>query len=212
MIGGILLAAGTSRRFGGDKLSFPLPDGTLIAVASAATLVAALPRVVAVVRPGARAHAALRACGAQVVVCPRADEGMGTSLAWGVAATAGWTGWVVALADMPFVKPVTVSALVAAVTHGAALAAPRYQGRRGHPVCFGASYREALLELRGDRGGRDLLRSAGNRIRLLDCDDPGVLADIDTPAAMERLVSPPGTVAAPPVTNGVQRTVPWSVE
>lgn len=134
MIGGLLLAAGSARRFGGDKLLACLPDDTPIAVAAASTLVAVLPRVVAVVRPGAdELGAALRECGTQVLVCPRAGEGMGTSLAWGVTATPDWTGWLVALADMPFVKAATVTALAAAVADGAAIAAPRYQGRRGHP-------------------------------------------------------------------------------
>jgi molybdenum cofactor cytidylyltransferase len=194
VIGAVLLAAGSSRRFGGDKLLAPLADGTPIGFATASTLVATLPSVVAVVRPGAAALAAgLRACGAEIVICPRADEGMGTSLAWGVAATAGWSGWVVALADMPFVQPATVGKLVAAVAGGAALAAPRYEGKRGHPVCFGASYREALLALTGDRGGRELLRAAGDRLHLVDCDDPGVLADIDTPAELERVAPRSGT-------------------
>jgi molybdenum cofactor cytidylyltransferase len=63
---GILLAGGSGTRFrasgGGDKLLHPLPDGTPIAVAALRQLVAAVPRVVAVVRPGADSlAAALRA-------------------------------------------------------------------------------------------------------------------------------------------------------
>ena len=194
VIGAVLLAAGSGRRFGSDKLLAHLADGTPIAVAAATTLVATLPRVVAVVRPDAATlTAALRECGAEVVACPRADEGMGASLAWGVAATAGWTGWVIALADMPFLQSATVRTLAAAVATGAALAAPRYQGRRGHPVCFGPSYRDTLLALTGDRGGRDLLCAAGDRLHLFDCDDPGVLADIDTPDDFERLAPHSGT-------------------
>jgi molybdenum cofactor cytidylyltransferase len=118
---------------------------------------------------------------------------MGTSLAWGVAAASDWTGWVVALADMPFVQPATVKMLAAALAGGAALAAPRYQGRRGHPVCFGPSYRKALLGLSGDRGGRDLLRAAGDLLHVVDCDDPGVLVDIDTPLELQRVAARPGT-------------------
>ncbi|MGE5791410.1 MAG: NTP transferase domain-containing protein, partial [Bacteroidota bacterium] len=79
---GILLAGGASTRFGSNKLLHPLPDGTPIAVASLGNLKAALPRVVAVVRPGADAVAQLlRAGGAEVTVCDRADDGMGTTLA-----------------------------------------------------------------------------------------------------------------------------------
>ena len=194
MIGAILLAAGSGRRFGGDKLLAPLPNGTPVAVAAAATLVAALPHLVAVVRPGAETLAeALRGCGAEVVVCPRADDGMGSSLAWGVAATRDWNGWVVALGDMPWVATATVSAVAAAVAAGAPLSAPRYQGRRGHPVCFGRSYRDSLLVLTGDRGGRSIVEAAGDRVCHVDCDDPGVLADIDRQADIERFAFRAGT-------------------
>lgn len=183
-----MLAAGSARRFGSDKLLAALPDGTPVCVAAASTLVATLPEVVAVVRPGAvMLTAALQDCGARVVVCPRADEGMGASLACGVAATPDWDGWLVALADMPCVRAATVQAVAAAVRNGAPLAAPRFQGRCGHPVCFGASYREALAALTGDRGGRDLVQAASDRLCLVDCDDPGVLLDIDTPDDIERI-------------------------
>jgi molybdenum cofactor cytidylyltransferase len=47
--------------------------------------------------------------------------------------------------------------------------------------------------LRGDRGGRTLLEAAGDSVHYIDCDDPGVLADIDTPADLERLVLLAGT-------------------
>jgi molybdenum cofactor cytidylyltransferase len=194
VIGAVLLAAGSGRRFGSEKLLEPLPDGTPLAVATALTLLATLPDVVAVVRSDAtRLGAILKHHGAKIVICPDAHEGMGTSLAWGVASTPDWKGWVVALADMPFVKPATISELVAAVAGGAVIAAPRYRGTRGHPVCFGASCRETLIGLRGDRGGRDLVRAAGERLHQLDCDDPGVLADIDTPADLEQLAARFGT-------------------
>jgi molybdenum cofactor cytidylyltransferase len=194
LIGAILLAAGSSRRFGTDKLLASLPDGTPIAVAAASTLVKTLPRVVAVVRPESDMLAsALRSCGTEVVVCPHADDGMGSSLAWGVAAAGDWDGWVVALADMPWVTAATVQAVAAAVAEGAWLSAPRYRGTRGHPVCFGARQRAALLALRGDRGGRTLLEAAGDSVHYIECDDPGVLADIDTPADLERLTLHGGT-------------------
>ena len=64
---GILLAAGSASRFGGDKLLAPLSDGMQVGVAALRNLAAAVDAVVAVVRPGDDAlAAALAARGARV--------------------------------------------------------------------------------------------------------------------------------------------------
>lgn len=192
MIGAILLAAGSASRFGSDKLLACLPDRTPIALAAARTLIAAVPQAVVVVRAGAgKLEALLRTTGLGVTVCPNADEGMGASLAWGVAVTKDWDGWIVTLADMPFIRPATISAVAAAITKGsAAIAAPSYRGERGHPVGFSAAYRDALLALQGDRGASDVVAAAGDRLHLIACDDPGVLADIDVPDDLAGLAFP----------------------
>ncbi len=177
---GILLAAGRARRFGSDKLVHPLADGTAMAVASADTLRAVLPRTVAVVRSDNEALADLFAWhGIEMVVAAHADSGMGASLAAGVAATAGAAGWVVALGDMPFILRKTVAQVADALAGGAALAAPSYKGRRGHPVGFSARHRDALLSLREDEGARGLIQKHAAELVLVECDDPGVLVDID---------------------------------
>ena len=84
---GILLAAGQGSRYaaqrpGADKLLASLPQGPCVAVASARRLRAAVDSVVAVVRPGNAALAALlRAEDCRVIEADPAGEGMGTSLA-----------------------------------------------------------------------------------------------------------------------------------
>jgi molybdenum cofactor cytidylyltransferase len=177
---GILLAAGAAKRFGGGKLLHPLADGTPLGVASARNLLAALPDVVAVVRPGDDAlAAALRAAGCEVAVCADAIHGMGNSLAHAVAARRDAGGWVIALADMPSLRPATIAAVARAIEGGAALAAPAYQGRRGHPVGIANRFRDDLLKLDGDAGARDIVAAHQDEIVLLDGDDAGVLLDID---------------------------------
>jgi len=184
---GILLAGGSARRFGADKLLHPLPDGTPIAVAAARNLAAALARVVAVVRPGApELERALRAAGADVTVCPNAAEGMGVTLAHAVRAAGGADGWVVALADMPFVDPESIRRVAAAVAGGAAIAAPDYRGERGHPVGFAGAYRAALERLTGDAGAREIVKADAGALVRVAVDDPGVVRDIDTPADLAR--------------------------
>lgn len=180
---GILLAAGRGTRFGGPKLLAPLADGTPLGVAAARSLCSAVPEVVAVVHPADRElRRQLVATGARLVECAEAEAGMGVSLAAGVGATAEADGWVIALADMPYIRVDSIDLLVRALTDGAALVAPCYRGQRGHPVGFGAEFGPALRALQGDRGARDLLARHADRLQCLEVDDPGILRDVDTPA------------------------------
>lgn len=179
---GILLAAGAGTRFGGDKLMHRLPDGTPMALAAAEALRAACPRVVAVVRPGDEALARLlAAAGCEPVFCPQAHRGMGHSLAAGVQATPDADGWLVALADMPFIAADSHRAVLASLRAGASLAAPIHDGRRGHPVGFARTWLSELTALTGDRGARAILESNRRQLTLCPVDDPGVIQDIDRP-------------------------------
>jgi len=183
---GILLAAGRGRRFDPlgqrNKLLQTLPGGEPVVAASARTLLAVLPRVIAVVPPddggvGER----LRALGVEVTECLDADSGMAASLVHAIRhSLPDARAWLVALGDMPFVAPRTVQALLDALADGADIAAPVHAGRRGNPVAFGAVHLPALLALEGEYGARTLLRSMP--VREVAVDDPGIVRDIDTPA------------------------------
>jgi molybdenum cofactor cytidylyltransferase len=186
---GILLAAGRGSRFdasgGKDKLLAILSDGRPVAVASAEALLGVTGRVIAVIRPGREALAAvLRAAGCEVLVCPDSDKGMGHTLAFAVAQSmpAGG-GWIVALADMPHVKPATILALKDAVEGGALTAAPLHGGRRGNPVAFSAVHAPALLALEGDQGARSLVNTPATL--LIAVDDPGIHRDVDQPSDLD---------------------------
>jgi molybdenum cofactor cytidylyltransferase len=186
---GILLAAGRGARFGGAKLLAPLPTashgvaaGTPIGVASARHLLAALGHLIAVVRPGdPLLHAALAATGARVIVCPRADEGMGASLACGVAAAPTDAGCIVALADMPWIAPATIVLVAEALRRGASIVAPVHRGERGHPVGFAARHRAALQALSGDEGARSVVAANPGAVTTFVVDDPAVVRDVDLP-------------------------------
>jgi molybdenum cofactor cytidylyltransferase len=106
---GILLAAGRGRRFDPDgvedKLQQTLPDGNSVALTAAQHLSSVMKQVVVVVRPDNRAllqefqHQLY-----EVVICHDADQGMAASLTCGLRQAARSKGWIIALADMPFVR------------------------------------------------------------------------------------------------------------
>lgn len=181
-VAGILLAAGSASRFGSNKLLHPLLTGVPIAVTAARNLKAALPYSIAVVRPGADELAALlRAEGLEVVVCMNANEGMGASLACAVAATGEVAGYVIALADMPFIRASSLEAVRESVQSGVPFVAPYFRTYRGHPVGIGGGYREELLAATGDEGARKLLQRHAAELVKIPVGDPGVVRDVDTP-------------------------------
>ena len=184
---GILLAAGASKRFGSDKLMHTLAGTTPVAVAALANLRSAIPHVIAGVRPGVPLlENRLSEAGATVILCANADEGMGASLATAVGASGDVAGWVIALADMPYIRPETIAKIAASLAEGAAIVAPSYRGERGHPVGLSARFRAQLEALGGDEGARSVLRQHAQLVKLIEVDDPGVCRDIDTPADLQR--------------------------
>lgn len=83
---------------------------------------------------------------------------------------AGWSRW-------PICR--SFRRVTSALANGAPLAAPFCNGQRGHPVGFGAEFRDALLDLSGDEGARSLVMANETRLHRIVCYDPGVLADVD---------------------------------
>ena len=184
-IAGILLAAGAATRFGGGKLLAKVADGTTVGRGACANLVAVVPDVIAVVRPGDDELAGeLAAAGATVTVCPGAQAGMGASLAHGVRAAGDVDAVLIALADMPWIRPETLAAVAAELRQGEQLVVPRFRDRRGHPVGFGRVHFAALTALGNDEGAREVIAKATG-IRWIDVDDPGVLRDVDVPGDLD---------------------------
>ena len=199
---GLLLAAGRGRRFaaasaagaaqgdarGCDKLLARIGDLTVAGCALRA-LSAGCDAVVAVVR--ADASEALRAAlhGARQVVADDADAGMGHSLAAAARAALDEAPDAVLVlpADMPFLAHATVRAIADAARAGPAgerarriVVPTRADGRRGHPVAFGAAHLPELARLAGDLGARALLERCPSTP--LAIEDPGILRDVDTPS------------------------------
>jgi molybdenum cofactor cytidylyltransferase len=179
---GILLAAGRGLRFdpqgGSNKLLQALDDGDLVVTATAKKLLAVLPAVVAVVRPGAdEVTNRLRELGCQVTVCATADQGMGASLVHALSNAREADGWLIALADMPYVRAATMEVLIEAIRDGASIAVPTFHGRRGNPVAFSKAHLPHLLQLGGDEGARRLL--ATYPVTKIIVEDEGIHSDID---------------------------------
>ncbi|MGF1456945.1 MAG: NTP transferase domain-containing protein [Alphaproteobacteria bacterium] len=197
-LGALVLAAGSSRRFGPEaKLLADLGGQTVLAHALRPYGTWAFAVRVLVTAPGQDAQAAQgAAAGWRIAVNPCAQEGMGTSLAWGVSAllddpqAPALDGILVGLADMPLVTADVVQGLVGAFSAKRAdwdCVAPVHDGRRGHPVLFARACFDGLAACRGDEGARHVIAAAGDRAGLWPCPDPAILMDVDTHEELDAL-------------------------
>ena len=191
----VVLAAGQGSRFQGaqHKLAQSLGTSSVLGMTLRHALATQLPVVVvttALLAEVVRGHVASR----DIVVLPSTPAaaqasgyggwGMGQSIAAGVAAVSGASGWLLLPGDMPMVKPSTMLA-VAEMLEQHPVAYAQHTGRRGHPVGFSAELYSELVTLNGDEGARRLI--ARYPSHAVDVDDPGVLMDVDTVADLSHV-------------------------
>ncbi len=190
MIAGLLLAAGRSARFGGDKLLAPL-HGRPVLFWSAAAMAMEVDVLYVVVPTNATARIdALEGIPAIVVQHARSDDGMASSIAAGIAALpSDADAVVIALADQPLVAPSVTRRLCDRWRAGGATAvAPRYGDGRGHPVLFARAAFAALAALQGDTGARAVLDALGDEVVQIPV-DASMPVDVDTPEALRALAA-----------------------
>ncbi|MFE2597127.1 NTP transferase domain-containing protein [Streptomyces sp. NPDC059396] len=195
-VAGLLLAAGGGRRLGGrPKALLPHRGRPLVEHAARALREGGCGPVHVVLGAAAdevRHRADLPGC--VLVDNPDWADGMGSSLRAGLASLTGTDAGaaLVLLVDQPGIGAAAVARLVSApavVRSGPdALVSASYDGRRGHPVLFGARrWAEIAADARGDRGARGYLRAHESEIVLIECGDVAQAYDIDTEEDLSHL-------------------------
>ncbi|MFD0169598.1 NTP transferase domain-containing protein [Streptomyces decoyicus] len=189
---GLLLAAGGGRRLGGrpkallDHRGRPLVEHAARALRDGGCHPVHI--VLGAAADSVRERADLSAYG--ISENPDWAQGMGSSLRVGLAALAdsGADAVVVSLVDQPGIGAAAVARVVAAYEGGTSLASAAYDGRRGHPVLFGADrWADIAATAEGDRGARAYLRRHAGDLTLVECSDIAEPYDIDTPEDLRRL-------------------------
>jgi molybdenum cofactor cytidylyltransferase len=177
-VAGVVLAAGASTRLGRPKQEIVLDEATaetLVERTVRAALEADLSPVVVVVQPGASFVDRLRGC--VVVTNEHAGEGMASSIRCGIQALRDVAGAVVMTCDQVKMRAEHLRQLCAKPEQ---VTGSRYAGKAGVPAYFPAAVFAELMNLKGDVGARDLLRSA------VAIEDEGLTLDIDTESDLKR--------------------------
>jgi molybdenum cofactor cytidylyltransferase len=197
-VAAIVLAAGRASRMGSNKLLAEL-DGMPIVrrTVTAALASQARPVVVVTGHEAAAVREALSGLDITFAHNPAYAEGMSTSLRAGLAAAGPIDAALVCLGDMPRLLARHLDAVIAAHRgHEAAaetIIVPTYDRKRGNPVLWPRRYFAEIAHLTGDVGARALIERYADHVCFLPIDDPAILVDVDTPAALAALRGEPGT-------------------
>ncbi|MEZ2681123.1 MULTISPECIES: nucleotidyltransferase family protein [Providencia] len=107
------------------------------------------------------------------------STGLGDSIAFGVKNTSNLDGWIIHLADMPYINS-RLFIRIANELKQHTLVRPVYNSLPGHPVGISAKYYSDLIKLSGDEGAKSILQD--NFVYKLDINDENVVKDIDYPS------------------------------
>jgi molybdenum cofactor cytidylyltransferase len=191
-ISALLLAAGMSERMGrGVKQLLPLGAKRMIEVSLGNLLASHVDEVIVVlgfaaeeIRPFVNADERVK-----VVVNSQFEQGMSSSIRAGIKIVDPCcTAVLIALADQPFILAEVINLLIDRFATGEkGIVLPVHHGQRGHPVILSRQYERELVALRGDAGGREIVRNHPEDCLEVEVDAKGVVMDIDTPEDYQRI-------------------------
>ena len=191
-IDGVLLAAGSSSRFGsGVPKQLVELGGEPLVLRAAVALVRSNLRHVTVVTGShdEEVRRVLRGLGVLFVHNPSWEEGQSTSVRAGLRSVdrSAHAACFVPC-DQPFLDAATVDRLVRSFDPDCRpIVVPTFGGRRGAPVLFARQFFEELLTIEGDQGGRQLLSKHADLVSEVELAHEKPLLDVDTMDELDRL-------------------------
>jgi CTP:molybdopterin cytidylyltransferase MocA len=187
-VAAVILAAGTSRRFGSPKQLAVVEGRSLIEHVMGAAMTAGLEPVVVVVPVWLSPPGALDAEAAQWVRNPFPERGMSHSLRLGLGALGPRTSAaLILLGDQPGMQAATMTAVVGARGSRPIVAASA-EGVLAPPVLIERSHFHLAFGLSGDVGLRELLRENPDLVTTVTV--PAHAVDVDTPEDLGRVGDP----------------------
>ena len=179
----VILAAGSSRRMGSQKLLLPFGQNTIIGTVIDNVLNSSVDHVMVVL--GANQEKIQDAIGnlpVQFCYNKEHEKGMLSSVICGIRALPQEAvAALIFLGDQPGIPPaVTNSVIDAYMEELVGIVIPVHNHRRGHPLLVDMKYRKEIEHLDLEEGLRALRHHFPDDVMEVEVDEPGILVDIDT--------------------------------
>ncbi|MEW9094950.1 MAG: molybdenum cofactor cytidylyltransferase [Clostridiaceae bacterium] len=180
MISAIVIAAGFSRRMNREKLIMPIDKTPMIEKLLKEIKNSSINEIILVYRNEEIKDIGNK-YGVNSVFNPKANLGQSESIKLGVKSSKDdIKGYMFFVGDQPFIKNSTIDKLINKFYKDEKyIVVPKYGGNPGNPVIFPAAFKEELLALKGDIGGRKIIKENGNYVKVVDIEDEMEGLDID---------------------------------
>ena len=181
----IILAAGSARRMGSQKLLLPFGNSTMIETVVDNVLGSSIKHVMVVLGANRQeVQEILEARPVQFCYNKDHEKGMLSSVQCGISALpADAASALIFLGDQPGISPAVTNAVIEAYSEELyGIVIPVHSHRRGHPLLVDMKYRKEIEQLDLEEGLRKLRHHFPDDVLEVDVEEPGILVDIDTPA------------------------------
>ena len=177
----IILAGGSSGRFGKNKLLLPLGEKTVLGTTIDKWLIPEIDEILLVT--GAFHDEIIRQAFpaiVRIVKNPQFDQGMSHSIRCGLENLDPSTDGVFIIpADIPLFKQETLY-LMTQKFGQKKIIIPTYENKKGHPVLIDREIVESCLANHSEKILYDTIQKHSNDVELLAVNDPGIVMDLDT--------------------------------
>lgn len=185
MIAGIILAAGEGKRIGKDKLKLPLGSKSVIEWVLNTVLSSMIEKIIIVTKPDdINLFEIVEKLNMELITNPDYKQGMSTSIKKALIEVNNYKNidaFFLILGDQPFITPQIINTLISNFTkRKKEIVVPYYHGKRGNPVLFDIEWKEELMNITGDVGGRVLIKNYPDYVKKVCINDDAILFDIDT--------------------------------
>ncbi|HGG0417227.1 molybdenum cofactor cytidylyltransferase [Clostridium botulinum] len=189
MVNAVIMASGYSTRMGKNKLMLPFKGKPIIEHVIDAIKECNFNEIILVGQEKEVLDIAKKK-NILTILNTKAYKGQSQSIELGILNTSSSKGYMFFTGDQPLLDSYTINLLLNTFTrNNDYIIIPKYKNKVGSPTIFPEKFKNELLDLQGDVGGKTVINNHINEIIFVNLRNGCSLFDIDTPKDYEYILT-----------------------